>query len=86
MNYSESVFLNSRAAKDASSTGGTAQTTLFCVTAIAILTACDAGAYTCTSSVSGATSENLQNLLETMHNAGFTTSISGTTLTTTWSS
>lgn len=84
-NYSESVIIGARAAKDASSTGTTAQTTLFCVTSIAIITACDAAAYSCTSSVSGATSENLQALLETLHTSGYQTSISGTTLTTTWS-
>jgi len=85
MNYSESVIPSARAAKDASSTGTSAQTTLFCVTTIAILTACDAGAYSCTSSVSGATSTDLQTLLEILHTSGFQTSITGTTLTTSWS-
>lgn len=83
-NYSEVVIPNARAAKDASTTGATAQTTLLCVTAIAIITACDAGAFTCTSSVSGATSQDLQTLLEILHTCGYQTSIATTTLTTTW--
>jgi hypothetical protein len=83
-NFSESVIISARAAKDASSTGATAQTTLFCITAIAIITACDAGAYSCTSSIAGATSENLQALLEVLHTSGFQTSIATTTLTTSW--
>lgn len=84
-NYTDSVIIGARAAKDASSTGATAQTTLFCVTSIAIITACDAGLFTSSSSVSGATSENLQALLETLHTSGYTATVSGTTLTCTWS-
>lgn len=82
--FSESVIVSARAARDASSTGTTAQTTLFCVTSIAILTACDAGNFSCTSSVAAATSVDLQALLEMLHTAGYTTTISGTTLTTSW--
>lgn len=84
-NYSESVVPGARAAVDASATGSSAQTTLFCVASRAIVAACDASAYTCTMSVSGATSADLQILLEVLHTHGYTTSISSTTLTISWS-
>lgn len=84
MGYSESVIPGARAAVDASNAGTTAQTTLACVASRAIVAACDAAAYTCTMSVSGATSENLQFLLEVLHTSGYTTSISTTTLTINW--
>lgn len=84
MNYSENVVPGARAAVDASNTGATAQTTLFCVASRAIVAACDASAYTCTMSVSGATSMDLQTLLEVLHTSGYTTSISTTTLTINW--
>lgn len=83
-NYSESVIPGARAAFDASNSGADAQTTLMCVASRAIVAACDASAYTCTMSVSGATSANLQALLEVLHTHGYTTSISTTTLTINW--
>lgn len=82
--FSESVVPNSRGAVDASNAGGTAQKTLECVASRAIVLACDASAYTCTMSVAGATSENLQYLLELLHIKLYSTSITGTTLTITW--
>ncbi len=81
---SESVIPSARAASDASSTGGTAQTTFFCVVSRAIVAACDSSAYTCTASISGITSTDLQALLEQLHLAGYTTSIATTTLTVSW--
>lgn len=83
--YSESVISSARAAKDGSMTAGNAQTVLMCVTMIAILTAVESGLFTSTSSVSGATSANLQTLLETLHTAGYVATVSVTTLTCTWS-
>lgn len=85
-NYSESVVPSARGAIDASNAGGTAQKTLECVVSRAIVLACDSSAYTCTASVNGATSENLQYILELLHTHGYQTSISGTTLTVTWGS
>lgn len=83
-NFSENVIPGARAAVDASNNGAGAQTTLYCVASRAIVAACDASAYTCTMSVSGATSENLQALLSVLHIHGYTTSISSTTLTINW--
>lgn len=85
MNFSESVIPGARAAVDASATGATAQTTFFCVASRAIVAACDAATYTCTMSISGITSADLQSLLELLHTSGYTTSISSTTLTISWS-
>lgn len=84
MSYSESVIGSARMAHDASSTGSTSQTTLFILVQRAILAACGTGAFSCTASISGATSVNLQALLETLHTSGFSTSISSTTLTVSW--
>lgn len=84
MNYSESVIPGARAAVDASSTGSSTQTTFLCVASRAIVAACDASAYTCTMSISGITSVDLQVLLEQLHTFGYTTSISSTTLTINW--
>ena len=81
---SESVIPSARGAYDASTTGGTAQTTFACVVSRAIVAACDSSAYTCTASISGITSTDLQWLLEQLHSAGYTTSISSTTLTVNW--
>jgi len=82
--YSESVIPNARAAVDGSNAGGTTQKTLECVVSRAIVAACDASAYTCTASVSGATSVDLQYILEVLHTKGYTTSIASTTLTINW--
>lgn len=82
--YSESVVPSARGAIDASNAGGTTQKTLECVVSRAIVAACDASAYTCTASVSGATSIDLQYILELLHVHGYTTSIASTTLTITW--
>lgn len=84
MNYSECLISSARAAVDASSTGTSAQTALVILACRAIAAACGTGAYTCTISVSGATSTNLQYILETLHTSGYTTSISSTTLTINW--
>lgn len=83
-NYSESLIANARAAKDASSAGSTAQVALVVLAIRAIAAACATSAYTASISVSGATSENLQYLLENLHTCGYQTSISSTTLTITW--
>lgn len=83
-NYSESLISNARAAHDASSTGTSAQTALVILAERAIAAACGTNAFTCTISVSGATSANLQYILENLHTCGYTTSISGTTLTINW--
>lgn len=80
----DSLIPTRRAAVDASKTGATAQTTLAITAARAILAACDTPAFTANFSIAGATSENLQYVLEQLHNAGFDTSISSTTLTVTW--
>jgi len=85
MNYSESVIGSARAAQDASATGTTALTILLVTAQRAILLATLTPANSCTMSVSGASSANLQVLLETLNTSGFTTAISGTTLTIAWS-
>jgi hypothetical protein len=84
MNYSESLLSSARAAKDASSTGTSAQTALVILAVRAIAAACGTNAYTASISVSGASSTDLQYLLEVLHTSGYITSISGTTLTITW--
>lgn len=84
MNYSESLISSARAAKDASSTGASTQTTLVVLAVRAIALACGAGAYTASISVSGASSIDLQFLLEVLHTCGYQTSITTTTLTITW--
>lgn len=84
MNYSEMVISSSRAAHNASDTGTTAQTILLVTAMRAILLATLTPAYTTTISVAAATSANLQTLLEVLHTSGYTTSISGTTLTINW--
>ena len=84
MNYSESLLSSARAAKDASSTGSSTQTALIVLAVRAIAAACVTSAYTCTMSVSGASSADLQILLEVLHTSGYTTSISSTTLTINW--
>lgn len=84
MNYSESLISSARAAKDASSTGASTQTTLVVLAVRAIAAACGNSAFSCTISVAGATSVNLQYLLEVLHTSGYNTSISSTTLTIAW--
>ena len=84
MSYSESLISSARAAKDASSTGSSTQTALVVLAARAIAAACATSAYTCTMSVSGASSVDLQYILEVLHTSGYTTSISSTTLTINW--
>lgn len=84
MNYSESLISSARAAVDASSTGTSTQTALVILASRAIAAACGTNAYTCTISISGTTTVNLQYLLETLHTSGYTTSISSTTLTINW--
>lgn len=86
MNYSESLLSSARAAKDASSTGASTQTTLVVLVVRAIAAACGNSAYSCTASISGATSIDLQYLLEVLHTSGYQTSIASTTLTITWTS
>ena len=83
-NYSESLISNARAAKDASSTGLSAQTALVVLVVRAIAAACATVAYTASVSVSGVSSADLQYLLENLHTCGYQTSISATTLTITW--
>ncbi len=84
MNYSGNVIPGARAAVDASATGSSTQTTFTCVASRAIVAACDSSAYTCTMSISGITTIDLQYLLEVLHTSGYTTSISSTTLTINW--
>lgn len=83
MNYSESLLSSARAAKDASANVN-AQTALIILADRAIAAACGTGAYTASISVSGASSTNLQFLLEVLHTSGYFTNISSTTLTITW--
>jgi hypothetical protein len=83
-NYSESLISNARAAKDASSTGSSTQTTLVVLVVRAIAAACGNSAYSCTASISGASSTDLQYLLEVLHTSGYQTTIATTTLTITW--
>ena len=83
-NYSESLISNARAARDASSTGASAQTALVVLAVRAIAAACGTGAFTASISVSGATSTNLQYLLENLHTCGYQTQITSTTLAITW--
>jgi hypothetical protein len=82
--YSESLISNARAAKDASTTGTSAETTLTVLVVRAIAAACGTGAYTASVSISGASSNVLSNLLEWLHTCGYQTSIATTTLTITW--
>jgi len=83
-NYSESLISNARAAKDASSTGASAETALVVLIVRAIAAACATSAYTANVSISGATSVVLQYVLENLHTCGYQTSIVTTTLTITW--
>ena len=83
-NYSESLISNARAAKDASNTGASAETTLIVLIVRAIAAACGTGAYTANVSISGVTSAILQYVLENLHVCGYQTSIVTTTLTITW--
>ena len=84
MNYSESLISSARAAKDASSTGTSTQTALVILAVRAIAAACGTQAVTASISISGASSIDLQYLLEVLHTSGYTTSISSTTLTINW--
>ena len=84
-NYSESLIPNARAAKDASSTGATTQTTLVCNIVQAIATACENGTYAISTSVVGASSVDLQYVLEVLHTGGYTASIVGSNLSAQWS-
>lgn len=83
-NYSESLISNARAAKDASSTGLSAETTLIVLVVRAIAAACGTGASTTTVSVAGATSAVLQYVLENLHTCGYSATVAGTTLTISW--
>ena len=83
-NYSESLISNARAAKDASSTGSSTQTTLVVLVVRAIAAACGTSAYTASVSISGATSVDLQYILEVLHTCGYSTQITGTTLVISW--
>lgn len=60
------------------------QTTLIALAAAAIATACSAGNFTCTVSMSGQASNDVQYLLELLRNEGYTATLSGTTLTVSW--
>jgi hypothetical protein len=60
------------------------QTALIALAAAAIATASSAGNYSCTVSMSGQTSDNVQYLLELLRNEGYTATLSGTTLTISW--
>ena len=84
-NYSESLISNARAAMDSSSNVNPQQA-LVILASRAIAASCGTGTYTASISVSGASSVNLQFLLEVLHTCGYTTQISGTTLTITWTS
>lgn len=84
-NFSESLISNARAAKDASSSIPSTETALVVLAARAIAAACATGAYTAVWSISGASSKDLQFLLEVLHTCGYQTSITTTNLTVTWS-
>ena len=84
MNYSECLISSARAAKDASSTGSSAQTQLVVLVVNAIATACGSMLNTASVSVAGATSQDLQYLLETLHTSGYSASVVTTTLTISW--
>ena len=83
-NYSESLIPNARAAKDASSTGATTQTTLVCGVVQAIAGACDTSATSISTSVVGYGSTDLQYILEVLHTGGYTAAIVGTNLAVSW--
>lgn len=83
-NYSETLISNARAAKNASDTGSSTETALVVLAVRAIAAACATSAYTASISISGATSVNLQYVLENLHTCGYQTSIATTTLTITW--
>jgi hypothetical protein len=85
-NYSESLISNARAAKDASSSIPSTQTALVVLVVRAIAAACATGAYTASASISGASSTDLQYVLEVLHTSGYQTGIATTTLTITWTS
>jgi len=84
MNYSETAISSARCAHDLASTGLSTQSALVILVMKAILTACGTPAFTCTASISGVTTVDLQYLLEVLHTSGYNTSISGTTLTVNW--
>lgn len=84
MNYSETCISSARAAHDLATTGTSTQSALVILVMKAILTACGTPAFTCTASVSGASTTDLQYILEVLHTSGYTASVSGTTLTINW--
>lgn len=84
MNYSEICISSARAAHELASQGTSTQSALVILVMKAILTACGTPAFTATASVSGASTVDLQFILEVLHTSGYTTSISGTTLTVNW--
>lgn len=83
--YSESLIPSARAAKDSSSLGTNAQNALVVLAVRAIAAACGTGTYTAVWSITGATSENTQYLLEVLRTSGFTVSITTTNMTAVWS-
>lgn len=82
--YSESLIPSARAAKDASATGSSTQTSLVCQVVNAMVTACDGSSYTISTSVVGATTVDLQFVLEVLHTSGFDAAISGSNLVVSW--
>lgn len=80
----DDVLISSTAAHNRSGDPSGTQTVLMDACAAAIQTAVTAGNFTCTLSLSGKASQDIQFLLEALHNSGYTTSISSTTLTINW--
>jgi hypothetical protein len=84
MNFSETAISSARAAHDLATTGTSTQSALVILVMKAILTACGTPAFVATASVSGASTTDLQYILEVLHTSGYTASVSGTTLTINW--
>jgi hypothetical protein len=60
------------------------QTTLIALVAADIAVATSAGNFSCTVSVSGQASNDVQYVIELLRNEGYTATLSGTTLTISW--
>ena len=80
----DSVIMTSIAAHQGSVDFAGTKTALFNSASAAIIDAVAGGAFTCTTSISGQSSGDVQYLLEALHSMQYTTSISSTTLTINW--
>lgn len=78
------IFSQAQLSRMASATSTNNDTIFQILVDNAINTAIAAGAYTCNVSTAAASTRTLQDTLNTLKQAGYTCTIVGTTLTTTW--